>query len=151
LLDGQLSTAAQLARFDAQLREQRSVKYNVHDTMKSLPITGHPMEMLQAAVASLGLFYPNNVPVQGRTRIQDARVRLLQKKLLELAESRGDDRTMLETAIALERACAERLAPRRVYPNIDYCSGILCREMGFPTGQFTSLFAIARTAGWLAH
>ena len=67
LLDGELPNAAQLARFDTQLREHRRVKYNIHDIMKSLPVTGRPMEMLQTAVASLGMFYPNNVPVQIRS------------------------------------------------------------------------------------
>jgi len=66
LLDGELPTADQLAEFDAQLRVHRRVKYNVRDIMKLLPATGHPMEMLQTAVASLGMFYPNDVPVQIR-------------------------------------------------------------------------------------
>jgi citrate synthase len=67
LLDGELPTAAQLAEFDSQLREHRRVKYNVRDIMKLLPVTGHPVEMLQTAVASLGMFYPNDVPVQIRS------------------------------------------------------------------------------------
>jgi citrate synthase len=305
LLDGELPTPVQLAEFDAQLREHRSVKYNVHDIMKSLPITGHPMEMLQTAVASLGMFYPNDVPVQIRSpgdesaryvhgqsirilarmatlvamwqqmrlgnypvrprtdlsyaanflymffngqepdpvmarimdacfvlhaehtinastfaamvagstlampsyviaaaigtlagplhgganervvrmlgeigrpedargwldrklaakeviwgmghreyKVKDPRAIQLQKMMMELAQSRGTTSAIFETALALEEACEERLAPKGVYPNIDYYSGILYREMGFPTDQFTSLFAIARTAGWLAH
>ncbi|MCK5383359.1 MAG: citrate synthase, partial [Gammaproteobacteria bacterium] len=67
LLDGELPTAAQLAMFDSLVREHRRVKYNIRDIMKSSPVTGHPMEMLQTAVASLGMFYPNNVPVQIRS------------------------------------------------------------------------------------
>jgi citrate synthase len=58
LLDGQLPTAAALAEFDAQLRRNRRVKFNIRGMMKSLPSSGHPMEMLQTAVASLGMFYP---------------------------------------------------------------------------------------------
>jgi citrate synthase len=305
LLDGELPTAEQLAMFDTQLREHRRVKYNVRDIMKALPVTGHPMEMLQTAVSSLGMFYPNDVPVQIRSpgdesdryvhgqsirilarmatlvamwqqmrlgndpvrprtdlsyaanflymffngmepdpvmarimdacfvlhaehtinastfaamvtgstlampsyviaaaigtlagplhgganehvvrmleeigrpehardwldrklaareviwgmghreyKVKDPRAIQLQKMMLELAESRGTVSPIFETALALEEACEERLAPKGVYPNIDYYSGILYREMGFPTDQFTSLFAIARTAGWLAH
>jgi citrate synthase len=63
---GRLPTPDQLDRFDRQLRQHRRVKYNIRDIMKASPVTGHPMEMLQTAVASLGMFYPNDVPVQIR-------------------------------------------------------------------------------------
>lgn len=305
LLDGELPDTAQLREFDTQLREHRPVKYNVRDIMKALPVTGHPMEMLQTAVSSLGMFYPNNVPVQIRSpgdesdvyvhgqsirilarmatlvamwqqmrlgndpvrprtdlsyaanflymffngvepdpvmarimdecfvlhaehtinastfaamvtgstlampsyviaaaigtlagplhgganehviqmleeigkpenarawlgeklaakqviwgmghreyKVKDPRATQLQKMMMELAAARGTTSAIFETALALEEACEEWLAPKGVYPNIDYYSGILYREMGFPIDQFTSLFAIARTAGWLAH
>jgi citrate synthase len=304
LIDGELPTAEQLERFDAQLREHRRVKYNIHDIMKSLPVTGHPMEMLQTAVASLGMFYPNDVPVQIRSpgdeseqyvhgqsirilarmatlvamwqqlrlgnypvrphsdlsyaanflymftgvepdpllsrimdvcfilhaehtinastfaamvtgstlampsyviaaaigtlagplhgganekvirmlreigtpenvrtwldkklanketiwgmghreyKVKDPRASLLQELMKELAASRGEISPMFETAIALEEACEESLAPKGVYPNVDFYSGILYQEIGIPPDQFTSMFAIARTAGWLAH
>ena len=305
LLDGELPTAGELAEFDALLRAHRVVKYNVRDIMKLLPVTGHPMEMLQTAVASLGMFYPSNVPVQIREpgdesdryvhgqslrilarmatlvamwqqmrlgndpvrartdlsyaanflymffngvepdpllvrimdtsfvlhaehtinastfsamvtgstlatpsyviaaaigtlagplhgganerviqmledigrpenaaewldsklaakeviwgmghreyKVKDPRAVLLQKMMYELADSRGSLSPMFETALALEEACEKRLAPKGVFPNIDYYSGILYREMGIPTDQFTPIFAIARTAGWLAH
>ena len=305
LLDGELPDIAQLREFDEQLREHRRVKYNVRDIMKALPVTGHPMEMLQTAVSSLGMFYPNDGPVQIRNpgdesdvyvhgqsirilarmatlvamwqqmrlgndpvrprtdlsyaanflymffngsepdpvkarimdaclvlhaehtinastfaalvtgstlampsyviaaaigtlagplhgganerviqmleeigkpenarawlekklaakqviwgmghreyKVKDPRAVQLQKMMMKLVGSRGTTSAIFETALALEEACEERLAPKGVYPNIDYYSGILYREMGFPTDQFTSLFAIARTAGWLAH
>jgi len=47
--------------------------------------------------------------------------------------------------------CTEKLAAKGVYPNVDFYSGILYSEMGIPTDQFTPLFAISRSAGWLAH
>lgn len=305
LLDGELPTDSQLAVFDSQLREHRRVKYNIRDIMKALPVTGHPMEMLQTAVSSLGMFYPNNVPVQIRSpgdeseqyvhgqsirilarmatlvamwqqmrignnpvtprsdlsyaanflymfnngiepdplvarimdisfilhaehtinastftamvtgstlampsyviaaaigtlagplhgganqhviqmmeeigkpenarawldkklaakeviwgmghreyKVKDPRATLLQKMMKEFAESQGTISRLFETAIALEAACEESLAPKGIYPNVDYYSGILYKEMGIPPDQFTSIFAIARTAGWLAH
>jgi citrate synthase len=40
---------------------------------------------------------------------------------------------------------------RRLYPNIDFYSGITLRAMGFPTSMFTVLFAVARTVGWIAQ
>lgn len=57
LLDGKLPNREELNDFDQQLRGERRVKYNVREIMKYLPATGHPMEMLQTAVASLGMFY----------------------------------------------------------------------------------------------
>jgi citrate synthase len=304
LLDGELPTTGQLDRFDTQLREHRRVKYNIREIMRSLPVTGHPMAMLQTAVSSLGMFYPGDVPIQIREpgdesdqyvhghsirilarmatlvamwnqmrlgndpvpprhdlsyaanflymfhnrepdalvarimdvclilhaehsinastfaamvtgstlatpsyviaaavgtlagplhgganehviqmlqeigkpenahawldakleakeviwgmghreyKVKDPRATLLQRLMNELARSRGVVSPLFETALALEEACEEKLAPKGVFPNIDYYSGILYRELGIPTDQFTSIFAIARTAGWLAH
>ncbi|HFE39294.1 MAG TPA: citrate synthase [Gammaproteobacteria bacterium] len=60
LLDGELPSSRELEIFDAELRRNRRVKYNIRTLMKALPSTGHPMEILQTAVASLGMFYPGN-------------------------------------------------------------------------------------------
>ncbi len=60
LLDGNLPSKSELAVFDAELRRNRRVKYNIRTLMKALPSTGHPMEILQTSVASLGMFYPAN-------------------------------------------------------------------------------------------
>lgn len=57
LLDGELPSRAELEDFDLQLRGERKIKYNIRQIMRNLPATGHPMEMLQTAVASLGMFY----------------------------------------------------------------------------------------------
>ena len=304
LLDGHLPTREQLEVFDQQLRANRIVKYNIREIMKYLPATGHPMEMLQTAVASLGMFYQGdgsltaNEPCQdlsyvhnmsvkiiarmativamwehvrngydpnpprkdlsyaenllymfsgeepdpflarimdaclilhaehtinastfaalvagstlaspflviaaavgtlagplhgganqrvvemlaqiGRPenvkswledklakkakiwgmghreyKVKDPRATILQKLMYELMEHRGGNMgAMFETALALEEACEEALAPKGVYANVDFYSGILYKEMGIPPDQFTSIFAIARSAGWLAH
>ncbi len=304
LLDGRLPTAHALQVFDEQLRKNRMVKYNIREMMKSLPPTGHPMDMLQTAVASLGMFYPGSEcltgtqacaeldyvhnmsvkiiarmpvivtmwehirngydPISPRTdlsfsenflymltgeepepfyvdildtslilhaehtinastfaalvtgstlaspyqvvaaaigtlsgplhgganervvdmlheigtpakarawldkkladkakiwgmghreyKVKDPRATILQTLMEKLVEYRGGRISPLfETAVALEAACNERLAVKGVYPNVDYYSGILYAEMGIPVDQFTSIFAVARTAGWLAH
>ena len=297
LLNGELPTQAELEAFDQQLRNNRIVKYNVLDIMKCLPITGHPMEMLQTSVASLGMFYPgeshqgdadyafnmatkviarmatlvtmwehvrngyepnpvrkdlsyaesllylfngeepdpelsrimdaclilhaehtinastfaalvasstlanpnlvvasavgtlagplhgganekvvhmleeigrpeNAVPwLEARLKnkekiwgmghreykVKDPRATFLQKMMMEWAEKKGSISPMFDTAIALEEACHERLAAKGVFPNVDFYSGILYKEMGIPTDQFTPLFAISRSAGWLSH
>ncbi|MDH5764809.1 MAG: citrate synthase [Gammaproteobacteria bacterium] len=57
LLNGELPTSKELESFDRQLRGERRVKYNVREIMKYLPPSGRPMEMLQTAISSLGMFY----------------------------------------------------------------------------------------------
>jgi len=57
LLDGHLPSQHELDDFDQQLRAERRLKYKIRSIMKNLPSAGHPMEMLQSAVASLGMFY----------------------------------------------------------------------------------------------
>lgn len=57
LLDGELPTKAKLDDFDQQLRGERKIKYQIREIMRNLPATGHPMEMLQTAISSLGMFY----------------------------------------------------------------------------------------------
>jgi citrate synthase len=57
LLDGCLPSQSELDDFDCQLRSERRLKYKIRSIMKNLPTSGHPMEMLQTAVASLGMFY----------------------------------------------------------------------------------------------
>jgi citrate synthase len=51
----------------------------------------------------------------------------------------------------LEAAAAERLGPKGIYPNVDFYSGLVYRKLGITEDLFTPIFAIARTAGWLAH
>ena len=304
LLDGKLPTAAELSDFDDHLRSNRRVKYNIREIMKKLPATGHPMEMLQTAVASLGMFYPGNEcltgsdlcedlnyihnmtvkiiaripvivamwehirkgydPIEPRTdmttaenflymlkgkepeplhaaimdscfvlhaehtinastfaalvtgstlaspygviaaaigtlsgplhgganekvvdmlkrigrpenvqkwfdkqmdnkekiwgyghreySVKDPRATILQKHLEKLAVGHGmADTQLYETAKALEEVANERLGGRGIFPNVDYYSGILYNELGIRTDQFTPIFAISRSAGWLAH
>lgn len=304
LLDGELPTAQELAVFDETLRRNRRVKFNIRTLMKALPPTGHPMEILQTAVASLGVFYPGNEcltapescpdldyvhnmtvkilarmpvivsmwehirngydPVEPRAdlsfaenflymlngeepdplfaeimdtclilhaehtinastfaalvtgstlaspygvvaaaigtlsgplhgganekvidmleeigdpnnarpwldkklknkekiwglghreyNVKDPRATILQGLFEKLVSERGGNiDPLFEVALALEEAAEDRLAEKGVYPNVDYYSGILYKEMGIPVDQFTPVFAISRAAGWLAH
>ena len=304
LLDGELPSATVLEEFDQQLRDNRKMKYNVRDLMKCLPVTAHPMEMLQTATSSLAMFYPGNEcltgsdvcedldyihnmtvriigrmptlvtmwqhlrngddPIEPRKdlsfaenflymfngeesdplvaeildtclvlhaehtinastfaslvsgstlaspylviasaigtlsgplhgganervvemlreigspeaakqwlddqlagkgkiwgfghreyKVKDPRAIILQKLLTRLMKYKGGGvNPLFDTAVALEEAAAERLGEKGVYPNVDYYSGILYAEMGIPLDQFTSIFAVARTAGWIAH
>lgn len=304
LLDGDLPTAQRLEEFTQQLRQNYRVKYNIRTLMRALPSSGSPMEMLQAGVAALGMFYPGNecltgssactdrnyidnmtvkilarmpalvamwehirngydpIPprpdlpiaqnllymffgkepdplmaeimdtclilhaehtinastfsalVTGSTlaspcsviaaaigtlsgplhgganerviemlreigrpenvnawldeqlahkrkiwgfghrvyKTKDPRAKILQKLMQRLPAERGGQLSPLfETAQALEKAATERLGHKGIYANVDFYSGILYRELGIPTDQFTPLFAVSRSAGWLAH
>jgi len=304
LLDGELPTQEALTSFDSDLRSNRLVKYNIRELMKSLPATGHPMEMLQTAVASLSMFYPGNecltgsdacedlyyihnmtiktiarmativamwehirngydpipprkdlthaenflymlsgedpdpmlakildvclilhaehtinastfaVLVTGSTlaaphsviasaigtlsgplhgganqkvlqmlaeigsvdkveayidkklankeviwgmghreyKTKDPRATILQGLVEELMESLGGDvNPLMEVARKVEQVAEDRLGHKGVYANVDFYSGILYQEMGIPADQFTAIFAMARSAGWMAH
>ena len=304
LLDGRLPTRQALEQFDQEIRKNRRVKYNIREIMKYLPATGRPMEMLQASIACLSMFYPGDEcltgtgvcedlnyvhnmsvkilarmatlvamwehirngydPIEPRGdlsyaenllymfsgkepdplfarimdaclilhaehtinastfaalvagstltspylviaaavgtlagplhgganqrvvemlgeigppegvqrwldkklankekiwgmghreyKVKDPRATILQRMMQELIQSRGGNMSRIfETAVALEEACEGRLAVKGVHANVDFYSGILYAEMGIPADQFTSVFAVARCAGWLAH
>ena len=71
LLDGELPTAERLSDFDDHLRRNRRVKFNLREMMKNLPATGHPMDILQTSVASLGMFYPGKECLTGSDLCED--------------------------------------------------------------------------------
>eukprot|EP00808_Paulinella_micropora_P004866 g47948.t1 len=60
---------------------------------------------------------------------------------------------LIELATELERIALsdDFFIKRKLYPNVDFYSGVIYKAMGFPTDFFTVLFAIPRTVGWLAH
>ena len=84
----------------------------------------------------------------------DPRARIMQKTTHEVLGELGikDDPT-LEVAMELERIALtdEYFIEKKLYPNIDFYSGITLRALGFPTNMFTVLFALARTVGWLSQ
>jgi citrate synthase len=304
LIDGKLPDATELDVFTRQLVENRRVKYYTRGMMKNLPSSGHPMEMLQTVMASLGMFYSGNDcltgsdacqdlnyihnttvkilsriapivamwehirngydPVKPRTdlsyaenflymltgkepdpllarimdvclilhaehtinastfallvnastlanpygvvsaaigalsgplhggansrvldmlqaigkpenveayiddrlakkaviwgmghreyKTKDPRATILQGLMDDFIEVRGGDvNPLFEVAKKVEAVCEDRLAKKGVYANVDFYSGLLYSEMGIPTDQFTTIFAISRSAGWLAH
>ena len=304
LLDGELPSAYELAGFTKKLRGHYRIKYHIREMMHHFPATGHPMDMLQTAVSSLGMFYPGtecltdaeicedlnyvrnmtvniiasmaplvamwehmrqgydpiepredlsvaenllymfsgkepdpmmakimdvclilhaehtlnastfSALVSGSTlatpysvisgaigtlsgplhggansrvvdmlkeigsadkaekwidnalankeviwgmghreyKVKDPRATILHKLVAELIEDRGSSLdSTFETAMRVEEICADRLGHKGVYANFDFYSGILYAEMGIPADQFTALFAVARSAGWLAH
>ena len=63
------------------------------------------------------------------------------------------DEPLLDLAMELEKIALkdDYFISRKLYPNVDFYSGIILKAMGFPTSMFTVLFAIARTVGWVAQ
>ena len=84
----------------------------------------------------------------------DPRAKIMQKTCHEVLDAvgHGDD-PILQVALELERIALsdDYFVQKKLYPNIDFYSGITLKALGFPTDMFTVLFAIARTVGWIAQ
>ena len=72
-------------------------------------------------------------------------------EVLDLLGIKNDP--LLEIAMELEKIALndEYFIEKKLYPNVDFYSGIILKAMGFPTDMFTVLFAVARTVGWVAQ
>jgi citrate synthase len=84
----------------------------------------------------------------------DPRATAMQKLCHQVLKEVGaEDNPTLRVAVELEKIALndEYFVSRKLYPNIDFYSGITLRAMGFPTSMFTVLFAVARTVGWIAQ
>ncbi|MBN9318290.1 MAG: citrate (Si)-synthase, partial [Caulobacterales bacterium] len=83
----------------------------------------------------------------------DPRAKVMEKTCKEVLGQLGINDPLLEVAIELEKVALSDpyFIDRKLYPNIDFYSGITLRAMGFPTNMFTVLFALARTSGWISQ
>jgi citrate synthase len=84
----------------------------------------------------------------------DPRAKAMQKQTHAVLEEVGHGNDpILKVAIELERIALsdEYFIEKKLYPNIDFYSGITLKALGFPTSMFTALFALARTVGWIAQ
>ncbi len=83
----------------------------------------------------------------------DPRAKVMQKTCYEVLEQLGVKDPLLQVAMELEKVALSDpyFIDRKLYPNIDFYSGITLRAMGFPTNMFTVLFALARTSGWISQ
>jgi citrate synthase len=82
----------------------------------------------------------------------DPRARIIKQIADQVFEVTGKN-PLLDIALKLEEVALsdDYFLSRRLYPNVDFYSGLIYQAMGFPIEMFTVLFAIPRTAGWLAH
>ncbi len=83
----------------------------------------------------------------------DPRATIIKKSCDELLEKLDIDDPLFEIAQKLEKVALEDeyFVKRRLYPNVDFYSGVIYRAMGIPVEMFTVLFAIGRLPGWIAH
>ena len=84
----------------------------------------------------------------------DPRAKIMQATCHEVLRELGiKDEPLLDLAVALEKIALEDeyFVSRKLYPNVDFYSGIILKAMGIPTHMFTVLFAVARTVGWVSQ
>ena len=84
----------------------------------------------------------------------DPRAKLMQETCHEVLKEMGHDNDpLLKVAMELEKIALsdEYFISRKLYPNVDFYSGITLKAIGFPTSMFTVLFAVARTVGWISQ
>ena len=84
----------------------------------------------------------------------DPRAKVMRQTCHEVLDELGvKDEPLLKLAMELEKIALEDdyFVEKKLYPNVDFYSGIILRAMGFPTTMFTALFALARTVGWIAQ
>jgi len=85
-------------------------------------------------------------------RNYDPRAKIIKKIAYEVFEVLGKE-PLVEIALALEKAALsdDYFISRKLYPNVDFYTGLIYKAMGFPTDMFPVLFCIPRAVGWLAH
>ena len=130
------------------------------------PLHGGANEAVLRMLNEIG--HPRNIPAyverckKGETRLMgfghrvyknyDPRARIIKRTADEVFEVTGRNQ-LLDIAVELERIALEDeyFVSRKLYPNVDFYSGIIYQAMGFPVEGFPVLFAIPRTVGWLAQ
>ena len=83
----------------------------------------------------------------------DPRATVMRKTAHEVLDELGVQDPLFDVAMELEKIALEDpyFVEKKLYPNVDFYSGIILKAMGFPTDMFTVLFALARTSGWIAQ
>ena len=83
----------------------------------------------------------------------DPRAKVMRQSCHDVLNKLGIDDPLLELAMELENIALndQYFIDKKLYPNVDFYSGIILKAMGFPTSMFTVLFAVARTVGWISQ
>ena len=83
----------------------------------------------------------------------DPRARIIKKHVDEVLEATGTENPLLKIAVELEKRALDDsyFTDRKLYPNVDFYSGIIYEALQIPRSMFTVMFAIPRTSGWIAQ
>ena len=83
----------------------------------------------------------------------DPRAKVIKASCDKLLAKKGIDDPLLDIAKKLEEAALEDpyFKDRKLYPNVDFYSGVIYRALGIPSNMFTVMFALGRLPGWIAH
>lgn len=83
----------------------------------------------------------------------DPRATVMRETCHEVLKELGISDPLLDVAMALEKVALEDtyFIEKKLYPNVDFYSGIILKAVGIPTSMFTVIFAMARTVGWISH
>jgi len=83
----------------------------------------------------------------------DPRATIIRRVCYEVLEETGTEDPMFELAMKLEEIALkdEYFIERKLYPNVDFYSGVIYKALGIPVSMFTVMFALARTSGWVSH
>jgi citrate synthase len=83
----------------------------------------------------------------------DPRAKVMKETAAEVLDTLGVDDPIFDVARELEQIALsdEYFIEKKLYPNVDFYSGVILSAIGFPTTMFTALFALARTVGWVAQ
>src|SRR5690606_21496279 len=83
----------------------------------------------------------------------DPRAKIIREACHQVLNAMGTSNPLLELAMRLEEVALkdEYFISRKLYPNVDFYSGIIYSALNIPRSMFTVMFAIARTVGWVAH
>ncbi len=83
----------------------------------------------------------------------DPRATVMRETCHEVLKELGIQDPLLDVALALEKVALENpyFIEKKLYPNVDFYSGIILKAIGIPTSMFTVIFAMSRTVGWIAH
>jgi len=130
------------------------------------PLHGGANEMVLRMLSEVG--HKDNVPAfikrvkSGEGRLMgfghrvyknyDPRAKIIKRVAYEVFDVKGRN-PLLDIALELEKIALEDeyFIKRKLYPNVDFYSGLIYQSMGLPIDMFSVLFAIARTIGWIAH
>ncbi|EWH12298.1 citrate synthase I [Catenovulum agarivorans DS-2] len=83
----------------------------------------------------------------------DPRAKVMRETCHEVLDALGIDDPLLQVAMKLEQIALEDeyFISKKLYPNVDFYSGIILKAIGIPTNMFTVIFALSRTIGWISH